>query len=122
MRVLFQINVYAVSRRWPRLMNKVILDRARKALVEDYDIKTHFTPSYNPWDQRLCAVPENDLFSAIRSGKVEVVTDRISRFTERGILLESGRELEADIVVAATGLNMKFMGGAQLTVDGRATP
>lgn len=118
--VLFQINVYAVSRRWPQFMKKVILDRARKALGKDYDIETHFTPSYNPWDQRLCAVPENDLFDAIRSGKAEVVTDHIERFTERGIRLQSGRELDADIVVLATGLNMKFMGDAQLVVDGAA--
>jgi len=118
--VLFQINVYAVSRRWPGFLKKVILDRVRKALGDDYDVKTHFTPDYNPWDQRLCAVPENDLFNAIRSGKAEVVTDHIERLTERGIRLASGRELEADIIVMATGLNMKFMAGAPLSVDGRA--
>jgi monooxygenase len=117
--VLFQISVYAVSRRWPHIVRRAILDRARAALGDDYDIQTHFTPSYNPWDQRLCAVPENDLFNTIRTGRAEVVTDHIERFTERGIRLQSGRELEADIIVLATGLNMKFMGGAQLTVDGK---
>ncbi len=117
--VLFQINVYAISRRWPHVIRKFILDRARKALGDDYDIETHFTPRYNPWDQRLCAVPENDLFDAIRAGRAEVVTDQIARFTGHGIQLQSGRELAADIVVLATGLNMKFMGGAQLSVDGR---
>lgn len=117
-RVLFQIYIFKMSRKRPRMVKKYLLDLVRQELGDEYDVATHFTPSYNPWDQRLCAVPEGDLFSAIREERAEVVTDHIKRFTEAGILLESGRELEADIVVMATGLNMKFMGGAQLTVDG----
>lgn len=119
-RVLFQIYVYSLSRRRPALVRKFLLDQVREALGKDYDIKTHFTPSYNPWDQRLCAVPEGDLFKAIRERRVEVVTDQVERFTQGGIRLQSGRELAADIIVLATGLNLKFMGGAQLSVDGRA--
>jgi monooxygenase len=119
-RVLFQIYVYSLSRRRPALVRKFLLDQVREALGKDYDIKTHFTPSYNPWDQRLCAVPEGDMFKAIREQRAEVVTEQVERFTERGIRLQSGRELAADIIVLATGLNLKFMGGAQLSVDGRA--
>lgn len=119
-RVLFQIYVYALSRKRPALVKKFLLNQVREALGEDYDVKTHFTPSYNPWDQRLCAVPEGDLFKAIRENRAEVVTDHIDRFTEGGIRLQSGRELAADIIVLATGLNLKFMGGAQLSVDGVA--
>lgn len=118
-RVLFQIYIYALSRWKPELVKRFLLGQVREALGKDYDVKTHFTPSYNPWDQRLCAVPEGDMFAAIREQRAEVVTDHIDRFTESGIKLQSGRELEADIIVLATGLNLKFMGGAQLTVDGR---
>ena len=119
-RVLLQMYVYVLSRRRPELVKRYLLGQVREALGKDYDIKTHFTPSYNPWDQRLCAVPEGDMFKAIREQRAEVVTDHIERFTGKGILLQSGRELEADIIVLATGLNLKFMGGAQLTVDGEA--
>lgn len=118
-RVLFQIYVYNLSRKRPKLVKKFLLDQIRQELGEEYDVKTHFTPSYNPWDQRLCAVPEGDMFAAIREKRAEVVTDHIERFTETGIRLKSGRELEADIIVLATGLNMIFMGGARLTVDGK---
>jgi len=116
--VLLHIYIYTLSRRRPQLVRKFLLDRVREALGDDYDVKKHFTPSYNPWDQRLCAVPEGDMFIAIREQRAEVVTDQIERFTEDGIRLASGRELQADIIVLATGLNLKFMGGAQLTVDG----
>jgi cation diffusion facilitator CzcD-associated flavoprotein CzcO len=117
-RVLFQIYVYQLSRRRPRQLRKFLLDQVRQELGPDYDVDTHFTPSYNPWDQRLCAVPDSDMFRVIRDGRAEVVTDQVKRFTPSGILLESGRELAADIVVLATGLNLKFMGGIDLTVDG----
>jgi monooxygenase len=118
--VLFQIYLFSLSRKRPQLVKKYLLDQVRRELGDDYDVKTHFTPSYNPWDQRLCAVPEGDLFAAIRERRAEVVTDHIEQITERGIRLASGRELEADIIVLATGLNMKFMGGVRLTVDGVA--
>ena len=119
-RVLLQMYVYALSRRRPALVKRFLLGKVREALGPDYDVRTHFTPSYNPWDQRLCAVPEGDMFKAIREQRAEVVTDHIECFTRSGILLQSGRELEADIIVLATGLNLKFMGGAQLSVDGQA--
>jgi cation diffusion facilitator CzcD-associated flavoprotein CzcO len=89
-----------------------------RALPAGYDIDTHFTPSYDPWDQRMCLVPDGDLFEAIAGGRAEVVTDRIRAFTETGLELESGRELEADAIVTATGLNLLFLGGIELAVDG----
>ena len=89
-----------------------------RQLPPDYDIDTHFTPRYDPWDQRFCAAPDGDLFTAIRSGSASVITDTIERFTEKGLLLTSGTELEADIVVTATGLELLYLGGMSLRVDG----
>ncbi|MFN9951875.1 MAG: FAD-containing monooxygenase EthA, partial [bacterium] len=83
-----------------------------------YDLKTHFTPPYKPWDQRLCLVPDSDLFRAIRGGRAAVATGHIARFTRGGIALESGEELAADIIVTATGLNVKVFGGVELCIDG----
>jgi monooxygenase len=91
-----------------------------KELPPGYDIDTHFTPRYDPWDQRVCLVPDGDLFAAIRAGRASMVTDRIETFTERGLRLESGRELEADVVVTATGLNLLALGGLRIVVDGEA--
>ena len=110
--------LYHVSRRWPQVVKRSLLRMVARQLPEGYDVDTHFRPDYNPWDQRFCAVPDGDLFKAISNGSVEVVTDRIRTFTESGIELESGRVLPADIVVSATGLDVLFMGGMQLTVDG----
>ena len=110
---------YQLARKLPKFVRKVLLQAAHDALGAEYDIEKHFTPKYNPWDQRICAVPENDLFNAIRAQRAEVVTDQIASFTETGIQLESGDALEADIIVLATGLNMKYLGGASVTVDGR---
>jgi cation diffusion facilitator CzcD-associated flavoprotein CzcO len=89
-----------------------------RQLPPGYDIATHFTPRYNPWDQRFCAVPNGDLFKTLSDGTASVATDTIERFTEQGLLLSSGQELEADIVVTATGLELLFLGGIALTVDG----
>ena len=89
-----------------------------KQLPEGYDVDKHFTPNYNPWDQRVCLVPNADLFAAIANGSASIVTDTIETFTETGLKLASGDELEADIVVTATGLNMLVFGGLDLTVDG----
>jgi cation diffusion facilitator CzcD-associated flavoprotein CzcO len=111
--------IYAASRRYPDAVRKVIRAVNKKLLPDGYDVDVHFKPRYNPWDERLCAVRDGDLFRAIRQGKATVVTDRIVRFTERGILLESGTELEADIIVTATGLNLLAFGGMELTLDGR---
>jgi len=116
--VFLQAFSYRLSRRRPELMKKLLRRGVERALPLGYDVDRHFTPRYNPWDQRLCLVPDADLFEAISDGSAEIVTDRISTFTERGIELESGAELEADVVVAATGLNLLFLGGATLTLDG----
>jgi cation diffusion facilitator CzcD-associated flavoprotein CzcO len=91
-----------------------------KELPPDFDIDTHFKPRYQPWDQRVCLVPNADLFQGIKTGRVSVVTDQIAKFKKRGILLESGKELPADIVVTATGLKMLSCGGIRLSVDGKA--
>jgi monooxygenase len=111
---------YQLSQRAPRFMKAVIRKAAAKQLPPDFNIDTHLTPTYNPWDQRLCAVPDGDLFRVLRSGKASIVTDRIETFTETGISLESGAQLDADVIVTATGLNMLVFGGIQLTVDRRA--
>jgi monooxygenase len=111
---------YFISKRNPELVKKVLRRGLERQLPKGYDIDTHFTPSYNPWDQRLCVVPNGDLFKAISAGKASVVTDHVAEFTETGIRLRSGEELEADIVVTATGLQLLFIGGIEVTVDGDA--
>jgi monooxygenase len=95
-----------------------MIELVRKQLAPDYDVQTHFTPRYNPWEQRLCLVPDGDLFEAIRANRVSVVTDQIERFTETGLLLKSGARLDADLVVTATGLNLEVLGGIRVSVDG----
>jgi monooxygenase len=116
--VLFQMHIYNVARKKPEETKKAIIDMARAALGPDYDVDTHFTPSYDPWTQRLCLVPDADLFEAIKAGRAEVVTDQIERFTADGIALKSGKALAADIIVAATGLDMQVLSGAAFSVDG----
>ena len=117
---LFQEWLYKQARSHPERAKAVLIDQVRKQLGDNYDVDKHFTPSYNPWTQRLCLVPDNDLFEAINSGNADVVTDHIKRFTKTGIELTSGTHLLADIVVSATGLELQVMGGAQFTVDGHA--
>jgi cation diffusion facilitator CzcD-associated flavoprotein CzcO len=109
---------FQLSRRAPGVAKALLRMGATAQLPKGYDVDTHFTPRYNPWDQRLCLVPDGDLFTAIRSGRASVVTDHIETFTEHGIRLASGAELEADIVVTATGLNVLAIGGMTLSVDG----
>jgi monooxygenase len=109
---------YRVSRKYPTLVRRMLSKGLERQLPAGYDIGTHFTPRYNPWDQRFCAVPNGDLFRAISAGTASVVTDRIERFTESGLLLSSGEELEADVIVTATGLELLFLGGIALSVDG----
>jgi cation diffusion facilitator CzcD-associated flavoprotein CzcO len=109
---------YQLSRRFPQAMRRQLVTGARRLLPEGYDVERHFGPRYAPWDQRLCVAPDGDLFDAISSGSAEVVTDTIDRFTARGLLLSSGDELAADIVVLATGLEMQLVGGLTLEVDG----
>ncbi|MTK63338.1 MAG: NAD(P)/FAD-dependent oxidoreductase [Methanobacterium sp.] len=109
--------IYKSARRWPRRVRSWLLNHVQKQVGSEFDMR-HFTPKYNPWDERLCAVPDGDLFRVIREGKASVVTDQIKTFTENGILLQSGKSLEADIIVTATGLQMQSLGGMRLTVDG----
>ncbi|HXY44098.1 MAG TPA: NAD(P)/FAD-dependent oxidoreductase [Acidimicrobiales bacterium] len=116
--VLLGSLVFQLSRRAPQVMKRLIRQGVVKQLPAGYDVATHFSPPYQPWDQRLCLVPDGDLFKAISRGQVSVVTDTIETFTERGLQLESGAELEADVIVTATGLNMLLMGGINLSVDG----
>jgi monooxygenase len=111
--------IYQLSRRRPEVVRKLIRSQTVRQLPDGYDVDTHFNPSYNPWDQRLCLVPDGDLFRAIRHGRASVVTDRVERFTPTGVRLESGTELEADIVVTATGLQLLAFGGMDLVVDDR---
>ena len=118
--VLLGMFFYQFARRKPDAMTQRILGGVRAHLGPDYDVATHFTPRYKPWDQRLCLVPDGDLFHAIRKGRVAVETDAIETFTETGLQLTSGKHLDADIIVAATGLQLKMMGGMTLTVDGHA--
>jgi cation diffusion facilitator CzcD-associated flavoprotein CzcO len=113
------IYFYNLARRRPDLTKQAIIKMTREELGPDYDVDTHFAPRYNPWDQRLCLVPDADLFNAIKAGTVSVATDEIETFTETGIRLRSGAELPADIIVTATGLTMKLMSGVDLVVDGR---
>jgi monooxygenase len=112
--------IYRLSRRKPDMIRGWIRKLAIRQLPAGYDVDTHFKPTYNPWDQRLCLVPDGDLFKAISEGRASVATGRIATFTEHGIQLESGAELEADIVVTATGLQLIALGGIELTVDGEA--
>jgi cation diffusion facilitator CzcD-associated flavoprotein CzcO len=109
---------YRVCKRYPKQMRALLIRGLKRQLPKGYDVKTHFTPVYNPWDQRFCAVPNGDLFAAISDGSASVVTDHIERFTPNGVLLASGSELEADVVVTATGLQLLFLGGIDLTLDG----
>jgi cation diffusion facilitator CzcD-associated flavoprotein CzcO len=111
--------LFRASRRFPRLMRRLLIADVRRRLPKDFDVATHFTPRYNPWEERLCVAPDGDLFKALSSGRASVVTDRVARFTETGIELESGRHLDADLVVTATGLRLQAFGGIELAVDGR---
>jgi len=111
--------VYELSQRRPQLMRKFLRGMAVRQLPAGYDVDTHFNPTYKPWDQRMCIVPDGDLFRVIKDGHASVATGRIATFTEHGVRLESGEELDADIVVTATGLQLIAFGGAELAVDGQ---
>jgi monooxygenase len=119
--ILSSIIFFQIARRFPRYFSGALLKRVTQQLTTDFDVATHFTPRYKPWDQRLCLVPDGDLFRALRSGRAEIVTDNIERLTETGIQLASGRHLEADIIVTATGLKVQLLGGMQVLVDGQPT-
>nr|WP_245844969.1 NAD(P)/FAD-dependent oxidoreductase [Noviherbaspirillum humi] len=117
--VLVGMFFYRLARRRPEPVKRRIVQMAAQELGAGFDVATHFTPSYKPWDQRMCVVPDGDLFRAIRAGRASVVTDTIERFTAGGIRLSSGRELPADVIVVATGLKLQMLGGMTLMVDGK---
>ncbi|MEO6698222.1 MAG: NAD(P)/FAD-dependent oxidoreductase [Paraperlucidibaca sp.] len=116
--IFLQRSLYHAARKSPGAVRRLLQGMVSAQLGKGADMR-HFTPTYNPWDERLCAVQGGDLFKAIKAGKVEMVTDHIDCFTKNGIRLQSGKELEADIIVAATGLNIQMMGGVKMTVDGQ---
>ena len=117
---LYQEWLFKLARRNPHFIKALLLFNVRRRLGKSYDVDRHFTPDYNPWDQRLCLVPDGDLFDAINSGKATIVTEQIKCFNQSGVELTSGQHLPADIVVSATGLELQVMGGVTFTVDGRA--
>ncbi len=116
--IWLQRTVYRLSQRHPQLMRRIFTGLVRRHLPEGYPVDVHFNPRYNPWDQRLCAVPDADLFKELSRGRVSIVTDQVKTFTEDGIELQSGQVLPADIIVTATGLNLLALGGIELSVDG----
>jgi monooxygenase len=119
-RVLLGMYFFNLCQRNPQKVSQLLLGGVRAYLGPDYDVERHFHPRYKPWDQRLCLVPDGDFFLAIRKKKASVVTDQIDSFTEKGVKLKTGDEIEADLIVTATGLELKVLGGLQLSVDGHA--
>ena len=115
--ILLQRGLYLACERWPRAMRKLMLRHIRRQVGPDFDMR-HFSPKYNPWEQRLCAAPDGDFFKVLRDGKATIATDHIDHFSENGIVLESGETLEADIIVTATGLDVQLMGGLELQLNG----
>lgn len=115
--ILMGIAFYGATRKWPNTVKWLIQKGIKKEMGKDYNMK-NFDPPYNPWDQRLCLVPDSDLFKTLKEGKAEIVTDQIERFTPKGILLKSGKELEADLIVTATGLKLQLLGGMTMHING----
>lgn len=113
------MGLFGFSRAFPNKMKQLLMKGAAEELPEGFDVEKHFNPKYNPWDQRLCVIPDGDLFKTIRDGKADIVTGGISHFTPNGIALETGEVLEADIIVTATGLKMKLLGGSRITIGGK---
>jgi monooxygenase len=118
--LLLGMYFYQICRRSPARAKKFIRSRLARQLPPDVDPDVHFKPQYEPWDQRLCLVPDNDLFKSMRAGRASVVTEQIERFTRNGVLLKSGRELPADVIVTATGLKLLALGGIRISIDGTA--
>jgi len=117
--ILRQHYYFRLCRKYPQGVKKAIIREVKKALGSDYDVEKHFTPDYNPWEQRMCLVPDGDLFNQIKKGNASVITDQIERFTEKGILLKSGKEIITDIIITATGLNLEMLSNINLTVDNK---
>ena len=118
--VLMGMYFYSVSQRKPAAVKAYLLGLVRKVMGENYDVDKHFSPSYGPWDQRVCVVPDSNLFQQIKSGRAEIITDTIERFTSEGIVLSSGQVLPADIIVTATGLKLECLDGVAISLDGAA--
>ena len=116
--VLMQLYFYRLARKYPAQAKARMVGLVRAQLPPGYDVERHFTPHYKPWDQRVCLVPDGDLFAAIRAGRASVVTDGIERFTGQGIRLASGQDLPADLVVTATGLELNVLGGVEVSLGG----
>jgi cation diffusion facilitator CzcD-associated flavoprotein CzcO len=116
--ILVQSVFYRLSRRRPERVRRLVRRQNLALLPEGYDVDTHFTPRYDPWDQRMCFVPDADLFRALRRGQAEVVTSTIERFDADGLVLTGGRHVHADVIVTATGLTLSPFGGVELEVDG----
>ena len=114
------VGFFQVARRWPRAIRKLVRLHNKHQLGDSCDVDVHFNPRYNPWEERMCIAANNDIFTAIKSGKAEMVTDHIDTFTDKGILLKSGEELEADIVVSATGLDLVPLGDVKFNIDGKS--
>ncbi|RZL84636.1 MAG: NAD(P)/FAD-dependent oxidoreductase, partial [Sphingomonas sp.] len=110
---------YRMARKKPAVVKERMIGMVRDHLGPDYDVATHFTPRYNPWDQRVCLVPDGDLFTAINAGTASIVTDTIARITPDGIHLDSGKDLPADVIVTATGLELQLMSGVAFSLDGK---
>ena len=117
--LMMTMGLYGFSRAFPDRMKSLLMKGAASELPQGYPVEKHFNPTYNPWDQRLCVIPDGDLFKVINAGKADVVTEEISHFTPKGIALKSGELVEADIIVTATGLKMKLLGGAAITIGGK---
>jgi monooxygenase len=117
--IILNMLIYWLCRTFPGMMKKLFMKGAAKQLPEGYDVEKHFNPKYKPWDQRLCVVPDGDLFQSIKDGKASVVTDEIDRFTQSGVQLKSGQHLDADVVIIATGLKIKILGGASVSINGK---
>jgi cation diffusion facilitator CzcD-associated flavoprotein CzcO len=117
--ILFGMYFFRLARKYPAAAKKRLIEMLKPQLPKDYDIATHFTPNYNPWDQRICLVPDADMFKALSDGRASIVTDHIEALTEKGIRLKSGKALEADIIVTATGLKLEVWNGLEVNVDGK---
>jgi cation diffusion facilitator CzcD-associated flavoprotein CzcO len=110
---------FFMSRKYPERTKTRVIEMVKEELGEEYDVEKHFTPSYKPWDQRMCLVPDGDLFNALKDKSATVVTDHIEKFTNEGILLKSGTELKADIIISATGIELNVLNDIKVCIDGR---
>lgn len=117
MNILLQMVSFNLSKLFPNWMKKTLMKESAKQLPEGYPVEKHFNPKYNPWDQRLCVVPDGDLFKVIKQGKASIATDEVLRFTENGVKLTSGETIDADIIVLATGLKIQLLGGASISIN-----